>query len=181
VRCDSFRSPERPGSTTGWQPTARHGANAGIDEESHVSEQFGARWPDGRAKSVHHIQAKNAFGLRSDAYPGRLIWALNDEALVDRLSDHSTVALVVARPERLAAVLRRTDICLIEAAPLVLLSEARGVLGIATGPAEPPPELRVLSNISRLEDGESVEIPAVDDDQPSLQLLAARPMARGEL
>jgi len=71
-------------------------------------------------------------------------------------------------------VLRRADVSLIETAPLVLVSEAYGVLGIATGPAEPPAQLRVWSNISLLEDGEAVEIPAVDPEQPSLQLLAAR-------
>ncbi|HKA94178.1 MAG TPA: hypothetical protein VKE97_10255, partial [Acidimicrobiia bacterium] len=66
------------------------------------------------------------------------------------------------------------DVSLIETAPLVLVSESHGVLGIATGPAEPPSRLRVWSNISLLEDGEAVEIPAVDPEQPSLQLLAAR-------
>jgi hypothetical protein len=35
----------------------------------------------------------------------------------------------------------------------------------------------VWANISRLEDGEAVEIPAVDEEQPSLQLLAARRVA----
>jgi hypothetical protein len=83
----------------------------------------------------------------------------------------------VARPDRLAAVLRRADVSVVETAPLVLVSEAYGVLGIATGPAEPPAQLRVWANISRLEDGEAVEIPAVDEEQPSLQLLAARRVA----
>ena len=71
-------------------------------------------------------------------------------------------------------MLRRADVSLIETAPLVLVSEAYGVLGVATGPAEPPADFRVWSNISLLEDGEAVEIPAVDPEQPSLQLLAAR-------
>jgi hypothetical protein len=106
-----------------------------------------------------------------------LVSALNTEALVDRLSDHAGVTLVVARPTRLAAVLRRADISLLETAPLVLLSETYGVLGIATGPAEPPAQLRVWPNISRLEEGEAVEIPAVDEDQPSLQLLAVSRVA----
>jgi hypothetical protein len=145
-----------------------------------VSEEVDARWSDGRPAAVHHIQARRAFRPGSGAYAGRLISALDGEALVDRLSNQETVALVVARPERLAAVLRRTDVLLIETAPLVLVSEAYGVLGIATGPAEPPAQLRVWSNISRLEDGEAVEIPALDDDQPSLQLLAARPVPRND-
>ena len=159
------------------QPAARHGANAGIDEEVHVSDELNARWPGGRPAAVHHIQARRAFGAGSGAYPGKLISALDGEALVDRLSDHATVALVVARPARLAAVLRRTDVVLIDTAPLVLVSEAYGVLGIATGPAAPPAQLRVWSNISLLEDGEAVEIPAVDQEQPSLQLLAASRVA----
>ena len=129
------------------------------------------------SERVHHIQARKAFRPGGGSYPGRLISALDGEALVARLSDHVRVVLVVARPERLAAVLRRADISLIETAPLVLVSEAYGVLAIATGPAAPPPQLRVWANISRLEDGEAVEIPAVDEEQPSLQLLAARRVA----
>ena len=123
---------------------------------------------------VHHIQARRAFRPGGGFYAGRLVSALHSDALVARLSDDVQVALVVARPERLAAVLRRADVSLIETAPLVLVSEAYGVLGIATGPAKPPAQLRVWSNISLLEDGEAVEIPAVDPEQPSLQLLAAR-------
>jgi len=123
---------------------------------------------------VHHIQARRAFRPGGESYAGRLVSALYSEALVARLSDDVQVALVVARPERLAAVLRRADVSLVETAPLVLVSESYGVLGIATGPPEPPAQLRVWSNISLLEDGEAVEIPAVDPEQPSLQLLAAR-------
>jgi hypothetical protein len=126
---------------------------------------------------VHHVQARKAFRPGGGSYAGRLVSASERDALVARLSDHVRVALVVARPERLAAVLRRADVSLIETAPLVLVSEAYGVLGIATGPAEPPAQLRVWSNISLLEDGEAVEIPAVDEEQPSLQLLAARRVA----
>ena len=123
---------------------------------------------------VHHIQARKAFRPGGGSYAGRLVSALDADALVARLSDDVQVALVVARPQRLAAVLRRADVSLIETAPLVLVSEAYGVLGVATGPAAPPAQLRVWSNISLLEDGEAVEIPAVDPEQPSLQLLAAR-------
>jgi hypothetical protein len=159
------------------QPTARHGANAGIDEEVRMTEVLDARWPRGRPTAVHHIQARHAFRPGGGAYPGRLISAADGEALVDRLSDHINVALIVARPERLAAVLRRADIPLIGTAPLVLVSETHGVLGIATGPAEAPTQLRVWPNVSRVEDGEAVEIPAVDGDQPSLQLLAVNRVA----
>jgi hypothetical protein len=123
---------------------------------------------------VHHTQARKAFRPGGGSYAARLVSAVDRDALVARLSDHVRVALVVARPDRLAAVLRRADVSLIETAPLVLVSESYGVLGVATGPAEPPSQLRVWSNISLLEDGEAVEIPAVDPEQPSLQLLAAR-------
>ena len=123
---------------------------------------------------VHHSQARKAFRPGGGFYAARLVSAVDRDALVARLSDQLRVALVVARPDRLAAVLSRADVSLIETAPLVLVSESHGVLGIATGPAEPPPQLRVWSNISLLEDGEAVEIPAVEPEQPSLQLLAAR-------
>jgi hypothetical protein len=142
-----------------------------------VRDEMDTRWPRERAAAVHHTQARRAFRQGGGSYPGRLVSAADGEALVDRLSDHETVALVVARPGRLAAVLRRADVVLIETAPLVLVSEAYAVLGIATGPAEPPPQLRVWSNVALLEDGEAVEIPAVEEAQPSLQLLAARRVA----
>jgi hypothetical protein len=142
-----------------------------------MSQGLDAQWPRGRPTTVHHIQARQAFRPGAGAYPGRLLSALDGEALVDRLSDHTNVIFVVARPDRLAAVLRRADISLIQSAPLVLVSETHGVLGIATGPAEPPAHLRVWSNVSRLEEGEAVEIPAVDEEQPSLQLLAVSRLA----
>ena len=123
---------------------------------------------------VHHTQARKAFRPGGGSYAARLVSAWDRDALVARLSDDVQVALVVARPERLAAVLQRADVSLVETAPLVLVSESYGVLGIATGPPAPPAQLRVWSNISLLEDGEAVEIPAVDPEQPSLQLLAAR-------
>src|SRR5258708_14922338 len=103
---------------------------------------------------VHHIQARRAFRPGGGFYAGRLVSALHSDALVARLSDDVQGALVVARPERLAAVLRRADVSLIETAPLVLVSETYGVLRIATGPAQPPPQLRVWSNISPVEDGQ---------------------------
>lgn len=123
---------------------------------------------------VHHSQARKAFRPGGGSYAARLVSAVDRDALVARLSDHLEIALVVARPDRLAEVLRRADVSLIEAAPLVLVSEAYGVLGVATGPTEAPAQLRVWANISLLEDGEAVEIPAVEPEQPSLQLIAAR-------
>ena len=47
---------------------------------------------------VHHSQARKAFRPGSGSYAGRLISALDSDALVARLSDHVRVALVVARP-----------------------------------------------------------------------------------
>src|SRR4029453_14777120 len=128
-------------------------------------------------EGVHHIQARRAFRPGGGSYPGRLISSLDCEALVARLSDHVRVVLVVARPDRLPAGVRRADLLGAERAPLVPVGGASVVLGIAPGPAEPPAQLRVWANISRLEDGEAVEIPAVDEEQPSLQLLAARRVA----
>ncbi|HKA94003.1 MAG TPA: hypothetical protein VKE97_09375, partial [Acidimicrobiia bacterium] len=104
---------------------------------------------------VHHSQARKAFRPGGGFYAARLVSAVDRDAVVARLSDQLRVALVVARPDRLAAVLSRADVSLIETAPLVLVSESHGVLGIATGPAEPPSRLRVWSNISLLEDGEA--------------------------
>jgi hypothetical protein len=95
--------------------------------------------------------------------------------IVERTIDLVTTALLVGRPDRLTAVLARPDLTLLRGAPLALVSEHYGIVGVATGPKELVEQLRVLSDLSRLEDGETVEIPAVADTQPSLQLLAARP------
>jgi len=70
-----------------------------------MNEFSDARWPAERHARVHHIQARKAFEPGSGAYPGRLISAVDGAAVVERFADHATVALVVARPERLAAVL----------------------------------------------------------------------------
>src|SRR5262249_6417096 len=123
---------------------------------------------------VHHPQARKAFRPGGGSYAARLVSAVDRDALVARLSDHVRVALVVARPDRLAAVLRRADVSLIETAPLVLVSESYGVLGVATGPAEPPSPRRVGSSSSRRGGGGACEPRAGDPERPSLQLLAAR-------
>jgi hypothetical protein len=137
-------------------------------------ERVHPRWPTDRPTGVHHIQARHAFEQGAAAYLARLLVVVDGIALVERLPDATTTALIIARPDRLTAILARGDLTTLGGSPLALVSESRGILGIATGPAEPPQQLRVWSNVSRLEEGEAVEIPAADEEQPSLQLLAAR-------
>jgi hypothetical protein len=165
--------PEGPGPVTVRQPATRHGANAGIDEEALMRERVHPRWPSKRPTSIHWIQARLAFESGGDACQCRLISVVGGTVLVERLPAASTTALVIALPHRLAALLGRDDLTLFRGTPFGLVSELYGVLGIATGPREIADELCICSGVSRLENGETVEIPAVDDAQPSLQLLAA--------
>ena len=138
-----------------------------------MPERVHPRWPTDRPTGVHHIQARHAFEQGADAYLARLLVVVDGTALVERVPGTTTIALIIALPDRLTAILARGDLTTFRGSPLALVSESRRILGIATGPAEPPKQLRVLSNVSRLEEGEAVEIPAVDEEQPSLQLLAA--------
>ncbi len=133
-----------------------------------------ASWPSGKATSVHWIQARRAFERASGAYAARIVEHDDATVVVERLSDRTAVTLTVGRPVHLTATLARNDVTRLDGLPLALVSEYFGVLGVATGPADPPPQLRVLSSVSRFEDGETVEIPNVDDSQPSWQLFAVR-------
>jgi hypothetical protein len=135
-----------------------------------------AEWPATRPNSVHHIQARLAFEPGSGAYPARVRDVADAMMTVERIGDAATITLVVRRPDRLATILDRADLTLLSGEPLVLVSERYRVLAVATGPGEPPDCISVSSNVSRLEDGEAVEIPADADDQPSWQLLAATPL-----
>jgi hypothetical protein len=137
-----------------------------------MPERVHPRWPPDRGTGIHHVQARLAFGPKGGAYAARLTGVVDGTVLVERLPESPTTALIVARPDRLTSVLARDDLTMIRGAPLALVNEISGVLGIATGPRQLADQLRILSNVSRLEDGEAVEIPAVEDAQPSLQLLA---------
>jgi hypothetical protein len=90
------------------------------------------------------------------------------------MPDHTKVELVIVRPDRLAAILERTDLTRLRGAPLVLVSEGYRVLAVATGPDEAPGRVTCSPGVSRLEGGEAVEIPADGPDQPSWQLVGAQ-------
>jgi hypothetical protein len=138
-----------------------------------MHERVHPRWPAHRPTTIHWIQARLAFERGAEAYPARLIGVVAGTALVERMLDTTTVALVVALPDRLTALLGREDLTLFRGTPLALVSERYGVLAIATGPKELSGPLCVRSNVSRVDGGEAVEIPAVENAQPSLQILAA--------
>jgi len=129
-------------------------------------------WPAGVPTTLQSAQVRLAFGGERGGYVGRIVEHDAHGVVVVSVRDGSRHRLLVARRERLAAVLRRDDVTLLEGAPLVLVNEAHRVLGVATGPLEPPKQLRVLSNVCRIEDGEYVEVPASLPGQPSLQVFA---------
>jgi hypothetical protein len=122
---------------------------------------------------VHHGQVSRGFKVEAGAYPGRLVRLVGTTAIVERLPDGSVATFEVALPEELASTLEREDLTRLNGAPFVLASPNYGVLGIGTGPATAPAQLRVVF-VSRLEGGHAVEIPSDDDEQPSFQLFAVR-------
>ena len=132
----------------------------------------GSDHPNFHTGAVHPIQARLAFETDAEAYLGRLIDVRDHVVTLERVSDRNRRTVRVFLASRLSAILQRTDLTRVDGTPLVLVNEAYGVLGVATGPPEAPPQLRVQSSVSRIDDGEAVEIPAPDDDQPSLQLIA---------
>jgi hypothetical protein len=133
-----------------------------------------ASWPEGHPTSVHYIQVRKAFESGGGAYSARIVERHGTTVVVERLPDRAAATFVVARPFHLASVLARDDLTRWGGSPLALVSERYGVLAVATGPPEPPDQLSVLPTVTRLEDGETVEIPTMDEDQPSWQLFAAK-------
>ena len=122
---------------------------------------------------LHHIQVKRAF-LDDQEHPARvaLLGEVTGSALeIVYLDSGDSDVVEVANASRLAEILARDDLCRVRERPLLLVNTHYRVLGIATGPAGPPPQLEVLI-VSRLEDGDVVELVTDSDVQPSWQLLA---------
>jgi hypothetical protein len=122
---------------------------------------------------LHHLQVKLAFLADPDhrARPAALITSTGANVLVRYLDDETTETIKVNQPDRLATIAARDDLCRIGGLPLLLVNTHYQVLGVATGPVAPPPQLGVLV-VSRLEDGAVVELMAGSDTQPAWQLLA---------
>ena len=131
----------------------------------------GASSPTHKRIHVHHGQVSRAFGPGGGSYVARLVDTEDSTVRVARVSDGSVATFVIARPDAFGATLERDDLTLLDDASLVLVGPTYGVLGVATGPATPPPSLSVVA-VSRLEGGHAVEIPASSAEQPSFQLFA---------
>ncbi len=125
---------------------------------------------------LHHTQVRLALGADPDhpAHLATVAAVQGDSVSVDLIggSHHGSRAITVdvADAQRLAGTLARTDLCRLDGEALALLNPHHGVLAVATGPTEPPDRL-VVSWVSRLEDGATVELVG-DGDQPSWQLFA---------
>ena len=122
---------------------------------------------------LHHIQVKLAFMADPDhrPRPGRLLGTHDTTVTVGYIDDGTTETITVGDAGRLGEVLQRDDLCRLDGAPLVLVNTHYRVLGIATGPAAPPPQLEVRI-ASRLENGSAVELVNGSNTQPAWQLLA---------
>jgi hypothetical protein len=125
------------------------------------------------AGRLHHIQVRLAFlaDRGHPARPGRLISTDGTTVTVAYIDDGTVETIYVVDGHRLDDVLRRHDLCLLDRSPLVLVNTRYRVLGIATGPAAPPPQVEV-DIVSRIEDGSVVELISDSDTQPAWQLLA---------
>jgi hypothetical protein len=74
------------------------------------------------------------------------------------LADDSRLEVAIDDPD-FAQALNRDDLCRHNDEPVVLVNSYYGLIGLATGVAEPPSRLEVLYGFCRLENGSAVEIP----------------------
>lgn len=127
---------------------------------------------------LHWIQVKLAFTDegREPARPATLLGVEGPQLRV-RYLDGTEETLEIVEPERLAGLLRSEEICRLRGEPLLLVSTYYRVLGVATGPASPPPQLKV-SLAFAFENGSVTRVLPAAEDQPTLHTLALRSSKR---
>lgn len=125
---------------------------------------------------LNHVRVKRAFSSDKEnpARPAVLAASSGSSIDVTYLDDGRTEQLVVSDSERLTVILNRPDLCRLKGNPLLLVNSHHRVLGVATGPTEPPSRLQVTI-VTRLEAGAAVELVTDRDGQPSWQLLTLDP------
>lgn len=125
--------------------------------------------PPGR---LYIPQVRRAFGPEGDqpARPATLL-DTNGANVRVRYLDGTEETIQVLDPGRLEQLLDGDDLCRLDGRPLVLVSTRYRVLAVATGPATPPPQLKV-SLVFVFENESVTEILPAEDDQPSLQTFA---------
>lgn len=121
-------------------------------------------------------QLVRAFGSFGAHPPEFCVVAESDsESVVLRmLRDGSTHRFEVGDAQRLAALLKRADICQWKGLPFALVSSSCGALIIGSGPAQLPDKLAINAAVTRLEEGRAIEIPADGPDQPTWHAFAIR-------
>ncbi len=124
-----------------------------------------------RRTHVHPGQVARAFRSDVGAFLARFVEVDGDTVVAVPVPDGPHTTFTVALPEAFVATLARDDITRLDGHPLALVSPRFGVLGLATGPAEPPDRLELVF-VARLEGGHAVEIPPSGDGQPAFQLFA---------
>lgn len=126
---------------------------------------------------IHPIAVRMAFGHDRDhrAIPGT-IKGISGDSLRVALADDSWLDVAINNPD-FAQALNRDDLCRQNDELVVLVNAYYGLIGLATGVAEPPSRLEVLYGFCRLENGSAVEIPGTHP-QPSWLLFrcTARPV-----
>lgn len=123
---------------------------------------------------LHWIQVKLAFGPegKEPARPATLVTIDGADVRV-RYLDGTEEIIQVVEPDRLARLLDSEDLCRLDGQALLLVSTAYRVLGVATGPATPPAQLRV-SLAFAFENETVTQVLPAGDDQPTLHTLALR-------
>ena len=112
-----------------------------------------------RVRPIHPTAVRLAFGedRNHPAIPGRIIGADGDSSIV-ALVNGTWVGISIDDP-CFSPALRRDDLCRYRGRELVVLVSAYyGLIGLATGPAEPPRRLAIRYGSVRLENGSAVEI-----------------------
>ena len=121
---------------------------------------------------LHWIQVKLAFGNegREPARPVTLV-DVDGSTVRIRRRDLTERAIEVVEPDRLAEVLASEDLCRLDGEPLLLVNTCYRVLGVATGPATAPRQLKTSLAFAFENDSVTGVFPA-GEDQPSFVTLA---------
>lgn len=124
---------------------------------------------------LHWIQVKLAFTDegREPARPARLVH-VDGPVVHVRYLDGSKETIEVVEADRLERLLGSPDICRVQGDPLVLVNTYYEVLGLATGPPEPPRQLKV-SLAFAFENHSVSELLPAGEDQPGFHTLALVP------
>jgi len=120
-----------------------------------------------RTKYIAPKRVEVAFGRDAAAAYLAVVVSIAGSSLRVRSLRGEEREIVLRDTAAVAGALEQHDLTRVRAQPLLLVNESLGLLAIARGPAKPPAQLEVLSNVVRLSHHGAVEMLGSDDAQPS--------------